>query len=58
MIRIVSVMVAIIDIARWRSTYAATQIYRGPVKFVLSASGISPVWSIRWGGNTAIGRMR
>jgi polyhydroxyalkanoate synthase subunit PhaC len=26
-------------IAPWRSTYAATQIYRGSVKFVLSASG-------------------
>jgi polyhydroxyalkanoate synthase subunit PhaC len=26
-------------IAPWRSTYAATQLYRGPVKFVLSASG-------------------
>jgi polyhydroxyalkanoate synthase subunit PhaC len=26
-------------IAPWRSTYSATQIYRGPVKFVLSASG-------------------
>jgi len=26
-------------IAPWRSTYAATQIYGGPVKFVLSASG-------------------
>jgi len=26
-------------IAPWRSTYAATQIYQGPVKFVLSASG-------------------
>ncbi len=26
-------------IAPWRSTYAATQIYKGPVKFVLSASG-------------------
>src|SRR5712671_4264978 len=26
-------------IAPWRSTYAATQIYRGPVKFMLSASG-------------------
>jgi polyhydroxyalkanoate synthase len=26
-------------IAPWRSTYAATQIYRRPVKFVLSASG-------------------
>ena len=26
-------------IAPWRSTYAATQIYRGPVKFTLSASG-------------------
>src|ERR1700751_5800333 len=26
-------------IAPWRSTYAATQIYRAPVKFVLSASG-------------------
>ena len=26
-------------IAPWRSTYAATQIYRGPVRFVLSASG-------------------
>jgi len=26
-------------IAPWRSTYAATQIYRSPVKFVLSASG-------------------
>jgi polyhydroxyalkanoate synthase subunit PhaC len=26
-------------IAPWRSTYAATQIYRGPKKFVLSASG-------------------
>jgi polyhydroxyalkanoate synthase len=26
-------------IAPWRSTYAATQIYRGAVKFVLSASG-------------------
>jgi polyhydroxyalkanoate synthase len=26
-------------IAPWRSTYAATHLYRGPVKFVLSASG-------------------
>jgi hypothetical protein len=26
-------------IAPWRSTDAATQTYRGPVKFVLSASG-------------------
>jgi polyhydroxyalkanoate synthase len=26
-------------IAPWRSTYAATQLYAGPVKFVLSASG-------------------
>jgi polyhydroxyalkanoate synthase len=26
-------------IAPWRSTYAATQLYKGPVKFVLSASG-------------------
>ncbi len=26
-------------IAPWRSTYAATQLYRGPVKFVLSGSG-------------------
>jgi polyhydroxyalkanoate synthase len=26
-------------IAPWRSTYAATQLYGGPVKFVLSASG-------------------
>ena len=26
-------------IAPWRSTYSATQIYTGPVKFVLSASG-------------------
>jgi len=26
-------------IAPWRSTYAATQIYKGPVEFVLSASG-------------------
>jgi polyhydroxyalkanoate synthase subunit PhaC len=26
-------------IAPWRATYAATQIYRGPVTFVLSASG-------------------
>ena len=26
-------------IAPWRSTYAVTQLYRGPVKFVLSASG-------------------
>jgi polyhydroxyalkanoate synthase len=26
-------------IAPWRSTYAATKIYRAPVKFVLSASG-------------------
>jgi len=26
-------------IAPWKSTYAATQIFRGPVKFVLSASG-------------------
>jgi len=26
-------------IAPWKSTYAATQIYHGPVKFVLSASG-------------------
>ena len=26
-------------IAPWRSTYAATQLYRGPVRFVLSASG-------------------
>ncbi|HIJ39026.1 MAG TPA: class I poly(R)-hydroxyalkanoic acid synthase [Rhodospirillaceae bacterium] len=26
-------------IAPWKSTYAATQIYSGPVKFVLSASG-------------------
>jgi polyhydroxyalkanoate synthase subunit PhaC len=26
-------------IAPWRSTYAATKIYEGPIKFVLSASG-------------------
>jgi polyhydroxyalkanoate synthase len=26
-------------IAPWRSTYAATQIYKGPIKFVLSGSG-------------------
>jgi len=26
-------------IAPWRSTYAATQLYKGPVNFVLSASG-------------------
>ena len=26
-------------IAPWRSTYAATQLYKGPVKFVLAASG-------------------
>jgi len=26
-------------IAPWRSTYAATQLYKGPAKFVLSASG-------------------
>jgi polyhydroxyalkanoate synthase len=26
-------------IAPWKSTYAATQLYRGPVKFVLAASG-------------------
>jgi poly[(R)-3-hydroxyalkanoate] polymerase subunit PhaC len=26
-------------IAPWRSTYVATQLYRGPTKFVLSASG-------------------
>ena len=26
-------------IAPWRSTYAATQLYRAPIKFVLSASG-------------------
>jgi polyhydroxyalkanoate synthase subunit PhaC len=26
-------------IAPWRSTYSATRLYRGPVKFVLSASG-------------------
>jgi polyhydroxyalkanoate synthase len=26
-------------IAPWRSTYAATQLYAGPVKFVLAASG-------------------
>jgi hypothetical protein len=26
-------------IAPWRSTYAATQLYKGPVKFVLSAPG-------------------
>ena len=26
-------------VAPWRSTYAATQLYTGPVKFVLSASG-------------------
>jgi polyhydroxyalkanoate synthase len=26
-------------IAPWKSTYASTQIYQGPIKFVLSASG-------------------
>jgi polyhydroxyalkanoate synthase subunit PhaC len=26
-------------IAPWRSTYSATRLYRGPVKFVLAASG-------------------
>jgi polyhydroxyalkanoate synthase len=26
-------------IAPWRSTYAATRLYKGPIKFVLSASG-------------------
>jgi polyhydroxyalkanoate synthase len=34
------VLAAIEDhIAPWRSTYAATQLYSGPVKFVLAASG-------------------
>ncbi|MDI4239011.1 hypothetical protein OZ411_40185 [Bradyrhizobium sp. Arg237L] len=27
------------DIAPWKSTYAATRLYSGPIKFVLSASG-------------------
>jgi len=26
-------------IAPWKSTYAATQLYRGPIRFVLAASG-------------------
>ena len=26
-------------IAPWKSTYAATQLYKGPVKFCLAASG-------------------
>jgi polyhydroxyalkanoate synthase len=26
-------------IAPWKSTYAATQLYKGPIKFVLAASG-------------------
>ena len=43
-------------IAPWKSTYAATQIYGGPVKFVLSASGhIAGVVNPPGKRNTAIG---
>jgi len=40
-IRIPSFLLSTRDdhIAPWRSTYAATQLYKGPVEFVLSASG-------------------
>ena len=41
-------------IAPWKSTYAATQLYKGPVKFVLAASGhiagvINPPGSGKYG---------
>ena len=44
-------------IAPWKITYRATQIYSGPVRFVLAASrAISPVWSTRpTAASTAIG---
>ncbi|MGH7089895.1 MAG: PHA/PHB synthase family protein, partial [Stellaceae bacterium] len=41
-------------IAPWRSTYAATQLYKGPVKFVLAASGhiagvVNPPDQVKYG---------
>jgi len=41
-------------IAPWRATYAATQLYKGPVKFVLSGSGhiagvVNPAGSEKYG---------
>jgi poly(3-hydroxyalkanoate) synthetase len=45
-------------IAPWRSTYAAPQLYRGPVKFVLSTSGTSQGSSIRREVNMATGRTK
>jgi polyhydroxyalkanoate synthase subunit PhaC len=41
-------------IAPWKSTYAATQLYKGPVKFVLAASGhiagvVNPPDPIKYG---------
>ena len=45
-------------IAPWKSTYAATRLYSGPVKFVLSASGhMAGVISLaRRAASTGIGR--
>ncbi len=34
-------------IAPWKSTYAATGLYKGPIRFVLAGSGTSPAWSTR-----------
>jgi polyhydroxyalkanoate synthase subunit PhaC len=41
-------------IAPWKSTYAATQLYQGPVKFVLAASGhvagvVNPPSQVKYG---------
>ncbi|HVZ02427.1 MAG TPA: class I poly(R)-hydroxyalkanoic acid synthase [Dongiaceae bacterium] len=41
-------------IAPWKSTYAATQLYQGPVKFVLAASGhiagvVNPPTAMKYG---------
>jgi polyhydroxyalkanoate synthase len=50
-------------IAPWKSTYAATQLYKGPVKFVLAASGhiagvVNPPGQGKYGHweNTAVPR--
>jgi polyhydroxyalkanoate synthase len=58
-LRKVSVPVCILStkedhIAPWKATYAATQLYRGPVKFILSGSGhiagvVNPAGSDKYG---------
>ena len=45
-------------IAPWRSTYAATRLYRGPIKFVLAEWATLPGSSTRPAALTVTGKIR